>query len=55
MDEGMKPFQLRVTDEWMLVVDNWRRKQPVIPSRAEAIRRLVEIGAAAEAKVKRHR
>lgn len=50
----MKPLQIRVTDEWLLLVDDWRRKQPVIPSRAEAIRRLVEIGVAAETK-KRHR
>jgi hypothetical protein len=26
---------------WFSAVDNWRRQQPDIPSRAEAIRRLV--------------
>jgi hypothetical protein len=26
------------------MVDEWRRKQPELPSRAEAIRRLVELG-----------
>lgn len=28
-------------------IDDWRSKQPGIPSRAEAIRRLVEVGLAA--------
>jgi len=37
-----RPFQMRVTEEFLRKVDDWRRKQPDLPSRAEAIRRLVE-------------
>jgi hypothetical protein len=35
---------MRATDEWLRRLDDWRRKQPIIPSRAEAIRQLVEMG-----------
>jgi hypothetical protein len=31
-------------DELLSGIDDWRRKQPDLPSRAEAIRRLVELG-----------
>ena len=37
-------FEMRATDSWLHRVDDWRRKQPDLPSRAEAIRRLVELG-----------
>lgn len=40
-DEKTRPYQMRVTEEWLAKIDEWRRKQPDIPSRAEAIRRLV--------------
>ncbi|SDD58639.1 hypothetical protein SAMN05444678_11688 [Sphingomonas sp. YR710] len=33
---------------WMETIDEWRRKQPDLPPRAEAIRRLVEKGLASE-------
>jgi Arc/MetJ-type ribon-helix-helix transcriptional regulator len=36
-----RPFQMRVTEEFLRTIDEWRRKQPDLPSRAEAIRRLV--------------
>jgi hypothetical protein len=39
-----RPFQMRVSDEFLRVVDDWRRRQKDLPSRAEAIRRLVELG-----------
>jgi hypothetical protein len=35
-----RPFQMRVSDEFIERVDVWRRKQEDLPSRAEAIRRL---------------
>lgn len=38
-------FELRTDDAWMKVVDDWRAKQPGVPSRAEAIRRLVLLAA----------
>ena len=55
MAESMKPFQIRYDDDWMHQVDEWRRVQPDIPGRAEAIRRLVEIGLEAERSKKRRR
>lgn len=35
-------FQMRTSREFMKLIDDWRRKQPDLPSRAEAIRRLVD-------------
>ncbi|WP_164549749.1 hypothetical protein [Altericroceibacterium xinjiangense] len=43
-DQKSVAFQMRVSPEWLETIDDWRRKQPDIPSRAEAIRRLVEKG-----------
>jgi hypothetical protein len=39
-----RQFQMRVSDEFLKAIDKWRQKQDDAPSRAEAIRRLVEIG-----------
>jgi hypothetical protein len=39
---------LMVPETWLDPVETWRRRQTKIPTRAEAIRRLVEIGLAAE-------
>lgn len=36
-----RSFQMRVDDEWLERVDDWRRQQKDLPPRAEAIRRLV--------------
>jgi len=30
--------------DWLKRIDAWRRHQPTLPSRSEAIRRLVELG-----------
>jgi hypothetical protein len=38
-----RPFQMRVSEEFLRTVDDWRRRQKDLPSRAEAIRRLVEL------------
>lgn len=35
-------FEMRATDSWLHRVDEWRRHQKDMPSRSEAIRRLVE-------------
>jgi hypothetical protein len=44
-------FQFRTSSDFLKLLDDWRRKQePDIPSRAEAIRRLVEAGIKAEKK-----
>jgi hypothetical protein len=41
-------FELRTSTEFLQAIDDWRRQQPEIPSRADAIRRLVELGIEAE-------
>jgi uncharacterized protein len=46
-------LQTRVSTEFLAKVDSWRREEPDLPSRTEAIRRLVELGLAASAKRKR--
>jgi hypothetical protein len=38
-----RPFQMRVSEQFLRMVDDWRRTQFDLPSRAEAIRRLVEL------------
>jgi hypothetical protein len=48
-EEKTQRFELRITPSFLTIVDGWRRKQDDLPSRAEAIRRLVEIGAGAKA------
>lgn len=42
--------QLVTTVAWMERLEEWRRKQPRIPSKSEAIRMLVERALDAEAK-----
>ena len=44
MDANSERLQMRVSTEFLDKVDEWRRKQPDLPNRSEAIRRLVEIG-----------
>ena len=41
---------MRASEEFLKAVDKWRAKQVDKPSRAEAIRRLVEIGLKAKVK-----
>ncbi len=43
-----KVFQMRVSEEFLRTIDDWRRKQTDIPARAEAVRRLVEMGLLSE-------
>jgi hypothetical protein len=45
-----RPFQMRVSEHFLEAVDKWRSKQDDEPSRAEAIRRLVEVGLKARLK-----
>jgi hypothetical protein len=40
-----RPFQMRVSEQFLQTVDDWRRGQIDLPSRAEAIRRMVELAA----------
>ena len=41
---AMTRVQIVAPDDWIRRVDEWRRQQPVIPSRSEAIRRLADAG-----------
>jgi metal-responsive CopG/Arc/MetJ family transcriptional regulator len=43
-------FNMRASKDLFEKLDNWRRDQPDIPGRSEAIRRLVELGLAAAPK-----
>lgn len=47
-DDDVKPYQIRLSTAFWAKVDGWRRQQAEIPARAEAIRRLVDLGLAAE-------
>lgn len=42
-DNQTERFQMRVSPEFFRKVDEWRRQQPDLPNRSEAIRRLVEL------------
>lgn len=46
-DEKLKRFEMLAPTEWYDAIDTWRAQQKPIPSRAEAIRRLVEKALAA--------
>jgi hypothetical protein len=48
-----RPFQMKVPDSFLTMIDDWRRLQPDVPSRAEAIRRLCAKAVASEASSKR--
>jgi metal-responsive CopG/Arc/MetJ family transcriptional regulator len=47
-DGQSERLQMRVSRRFIRAVDDWRRHQPDIPSRSEAIRRLVEKSLEAE-------
>jgi len=42
MNEKPSTLEMRLGGSFLKTVDQWRRKQKDLPSRAEAIRRLVE-------------
>jgi hypothetical protein len=42
--EATVRLNMRVPPEFWRTVDEWRRRQPDLPNRSEAIRRLVELG-----------
>jgi hypothetical protein len=39
-----KQLALRAPISWVRTLDDWRRQQPDLPTRPEAMRRLVELG-----------
>ena len=44
MSPKTERFEMRMDPETLSRIDEWRRKQADLPSRAEAMRRLVELG-----------
>ena len=44
MEEKTERFEMRIPASFLKTIDDWRRKQEDLPSRASAIRRLVELG-----------
>lgn len=46
--EKSHTFQMRVSDDWLAVIDDWRAAQRPVLSRAEAIRRLSSLGIGAK-------
>ena len=43
-DEQTERLQMRVSKDFIKILDAWRRKQEDLPGRSEAVRRLVELG-----------
>jgi hypothetical protein len=48
-------LEIRLTPELARALDEWRRRQPDLPSKTEAIRRLIEAGTKAEQKTRKAR
>ena len=46
-------FEMRLELEMIELIDDWRRRQSDLPTRAEAMRRLVERGLSAKTKPRR--
>ena len=44
MEQKSTRFEIRLPPELCRQIDEWRRQQRDLPSRAEAARRLIEIG-----------
>jgi hypothetical protein len=40
-EEATERFQMRVAPSFLKAIDEWRRKQADLPTRSEAIRRLI--------------
>ncbi len=53
MERKPTRFELRLPPELGDEIDEWRRRQPDLPPRAEAARRLIERGLQAERQVPR--
>jgi hypothetical protein len=41
-----RPYHFTGSEEFFRQIDDWRRQEPDLPSRAESIRRLVALGLA---------
>jgi hypothetical protein len=47
-EQNDKVFQMRVSEGFLRRLDDWRREQPDIPSRADSIRKLVDLALGSE-------
>jgi hypothetical protein len=45
------PITVRLHEKALALLDEWRRQQPDLPSRPEALRRLAELGRERQAKL----
>jgi hypothetical protein len=54
-EEMTQTFRMRISPTFLTMIDNWRRVQDPIPSRSEAVRKLVDAGIEAESKSKRRK
>ena len=52
MSPKSERFEMRLEPETIHEIDEWRRRQADLPSRAEAIRRLVDLGLKAKSKAR---
>jgi len=50
MDRKPIRFELRLQPKLSRQIDEWRRRQPDLPSKSEAVRRLIETGLGAAEK-----
>ena len=48
-----KRFEIRMSGVLLKAIDEWRRRQSDLPSRSEAMRRLIEAGLVARRSVKK--
>ncbi len=49
-DKRNQRIPVMMSSEEVAAIDEWRRKHPNLPSRSEAIRRLIELGLKAKGK-----
>jgi hypothetical protein len=49
MEQTPVRFELRLTQEQWTAINEWRRRQPDLPSKIAAVRRLLDLGLRAEA------
>ena len=49
-DQQLTRLHVKVRPDFLRILDDWRRKQTDVPTRSEAIRRLVASGAAVRAR-----
>ena len=55
LEDDIKRLNLVVPTAWVRKVDDWRRRQPALPSFSAAVRRLVEQAIDGEKKERRSR